>query len=113
MKLGREDKLLALVIKHLDFEHPGLLYCHVPNEGKRSPLKAQLLGIRAGAPDVLVFEPRGKYVGLAMELKVGKNTLSPAQLGFLEHLRANGWKTVVCYTIEEAVKEFKTYFELY
>jgi hypothetical protein len=110
MKMGREDKLLALLVKHLDFEYPSLLYCHVPNEGKRNPLKAKLLGIRAGAPDVLIFEPNGKYVGLAIELKVGKNVLSPAQLGFLEQMRTKRWKTVVCYTIEEAVKELNDYF---
>jgi len=112
MKLGPEDRLLALLVKHLDFEYPSLTYCHIPNEGKRNPLKAHLLGIRAGAPDIVIFEPRGKFIGLAIELKVGKNTLSPAQLGFLEALRKKGWCTVVCYTIEEAVKELNNYMAL-
>lgn len=109
MRLSPEEKLLALYVKHLDFEHPGLLYCHIPNEGKRNPLKVKILGIRKGAPDVVIFEPRGKYVGLAVELKVDNNTLSPAQLGFLEMLRNKGWRTIVCYTIEEAVDKTEEY----
>lgn len=109
MRLSGEQKLQALYVKHLKFEYPKILFCHVPNEGKRNPVKALLLGIIAGAPDVLIFEPRGKFIGLAVELKVGKNVLSPAQLGFLEKLRARGWQTIICYTIEEAVKQTDSY----
>lgn len=113
MRLSKEERLLSNYVKYLDFDHPGLLYCHIPNEGKRNPLKVKILGIRAGAPDVILFEPRGKYRGLAVELKVDNNTLSPAQLGFLEKLRSKGWRTIVCYTIEDAVKKTEEYLNEY
>ncbi len=37
----------------------GLLFLHVPNEGKRNPKTAALLksmGMRRGAPDLLIFD---------------------------------------------------------
>ncbi len=37
--LGPEDKLQIAVNANLTAAYPTALFCHVPNEGKRSPLK--------------------------------------------------------------------------
>lgn len=112
-KWAKEERLQALYVKHLDFERPGTLYTHPPNGGKRAlgtAIKFKLMGVRAGAPDLFIFEPRDKYVGMVMEFKIGKNVLSESQLYWMEQLRDRGWFTCTAYTIEEALKWDKYYF---
>jgi hypothetical protein len=80
---------------------PALMWvCHYPSGGKRHPAvaaKMWALGTRAGVPDILLPIRIGKWVGLALELKCGKNKTTPEQGKWLEHLRINGWQTAVVY----------------
>lgn len=64
---------------------------HVPNEGKRAPFKARVMGIKSGVPDVVCFAPGRRGVGLALELKVHPNKPTAAQLEWLDRLRGYGW----------------------
>ena len=93
----------------------GLLWCHVPNGGQRHPAVAKKLkaeGVKAGVPDVLIFNEAewsidthgwmdNMYNGLALELKVGGNKPTAAQVEWHERLRKNGWRVEVCYTLDE------------
>ena len=107
---------------------------HVPNGGHRHikvamDLKAQ--GVKAGVPDILIPVPSGvpmdektsalyvaahggtapaRYVGLAIELKVGKNTTSEEQRRWQSRFQQTGWRAVVCYGWEAAAKETIAYF---
>lgn len=104
-----ESQLQRAVARVLDAS--GLLWCHVPNGGQRHPAVAKKLkaeGVKAGVPDVLVFEEcRGGYMdrtfcdGLALELKVGRNKPTAAQVEWHERLRKSGWRVEVCYTLDE------------
>ena len=70
----------------------------VPNGGQRSAATAGRLkaeGVRAGVPDLLWPLRRHNYVGLAMELKVGRNAPTTLQMGWLEWLGDNGWYACV------------------
>jgi len=106
-----ESQLQRAVARVLDAS--GLLWCHVPNGGQRHPAVAKKLkaeGVKAGVPDVLVFEEcRGGYMdrtfcdGLALELKVGRNKPTAAQVEWHERLRKNGWRVEVCYTLDEVL----------
>lgn len=63
--------------------HPELsmLYA-VPNGGKRDRIEAahlKLQGVKAGVPDLCLAVPKGKYHGLYIELKVGRNKTSEHQ----------------------------------
>ena len=83
-----------------------LRWCHVPNGGLRNArvgaeLKRQ--GVKRGVPDVLIFVPSGEYVGLAIELKVGRNRLTPEQADWLAGLESAGWATAVCHDIDEVI----------
>ena len=81
--------------------------CHVPNGGPRVTAVAVPLarpGVRAGVPDLRLPIRRAPFVGLVIELKVGKNTPTPAQRLWLAHLAREGWQTAVCWGWEDAAR---------
>jgi len=98
------------VAKLLD--HLGLLWCHVPNEGhgrrgKEGAIRGARLraeGLKAGCPDILVFDPcKGPGgVGLAIELKrVTGGRVSEDQKRWLSELEKRGWVSRVCKGFDE------------
>ena len=62
-----------------------------------------LTGVSPGVPDLLVFEPLGRYVGVAIEMKGPKGRVSPEQTRWLGWLRERGWYAFVAYGAEEAI----------
>jgi hypothetical protein len=67
---------------------------HPPNGELRDKAVAgrlRAMGVRRGVPDVVCFAQSRGYNGIAIELKVGTNTLTPEQAEWLERLRAIGW----------------------
>ena len=116
-----ENDLQRAVAKVLDYS--GLTWFHPPMEGFRNPrtgghMKAK--GMKAGVPDCLIFSPfpdpgadesdrdlnevRGYWLnGLAIELKVGKNKPTPAQLEWADKLRACSWRVEVCRSMDEVL----------
>ena len=66
MRKYPEDDLQMACAQYLDLM--GWLWCHVGNERKTSPRAGARLkkkGVKSGVPDILIFEPRGKYHGLS------------------------------------------------
>lgn len=104
-----EAQLQAVVMRYLAYQYPKVLAIHVPNEGKRSKFTAKKMGIKAGVPDVLIFDSGKECNGLAIELKVRPNSLTPRQLLFLQKLSDRGWRMRVCYSFDEAKKEIDDY----
>jgi hypothetical protein len=81
----------------------------VPLETLRGPSR----GIKPGVFDWEFLLPNqgefygvtyGWYHGIAIELKVGKNDLSPDQRRWKEHYLQNDWATYVCYDWTEAAR---------
>lgn len=67
----------------------------VPNGGKRDYVTAARMkaeGVKAGVPDVFLPVARGGYHGLWLELKAGKNTVSPDQLAWHNALAMQGYR---------------------
>lgn len=91
-----------------------LLY-HIPNGGKRDARTAIALkrqGVKAGVPDLHLPVPRGKYHGLYIELKVGKNKTTEKQDEWLQALTEQGYFTAVCYGWENAAETLANYLDL-
>ncbi|MBQ0067598.1 MAG: VRR-NUC domain-containing protein [Phascolarctobacterium sp.] len=91
-----------------------LLY-HVPNGGSRNQLEAANLkrqGVKAGVPDLTLPAPRQQYHGLYVEMKWGKNKTTEKQDWWIEQLRKQGYKVVVCYGAEEAMDEIAKYLDI-
>ena len=90
-----------------------LLY-HIPNGGSRNKYEAANLkrqGVKAGVPDLCLPVARGKYHGLYIEMKAGKNTPSDLQKDWLKALNEQGSLAVVCYGWEKASEVLIQYLE--
>ena len=88
---------------------------HIPNGGKRSKSEAarfKAQGVKAGVPDIFLPCARGGYHGLYIELKRTKGgKLSAAQKGWIDALRGQGYKVIVCYGFDEAREVIINYLE--
>tara|TARA_R100000365_G_C2740408_1_gene69136 strand:+ start:27 stop:524 length:498 start_codon:yes stop_codon:yes gene_type:complete len=100
---------IAVVLNRL-----GLLWCHVPNEGKRSVVAGSRLraaGLKSGVPDILIFSSapnKPEAHGVAIELKRKKGgRLSETQKDWLRRLEDAGWYAVVCHGYDETMDEIK------
>lgn len=92
----------------------GVLWCHVPNEGKRKKSTGGFLvgqGLKKGCPDVLIFDspPASPAVrGVAIEMKRKRGgKVSPEQQEWLDRLNGLGWITFVCQGANDALKVLK------
>ena len=76
------------------------------NEAKR--MKAT--GYKRGFPDVFVYEPRGTFHGLAIELKKEKGgRVSESQKEWVEALEMRGYKAAIAKGFDEAVNVLNLY----
>ena len=74
--------------------------------------KNKLTGYKSGFPDLFIYEPKGKYNGLAIELKVKGNYPSPNQKKVIGILNEKGYLAKVCTGFEEATDEIDSYLNL-
>ncbi len=84
----------------------------IPNGGSRHKLEAINLkrsGVKAGVPDLFLPRPNGKYHGLFIEMKYGKNKTTRNQDEWIKNLDKQGYKAVVCFGFEEAKEEILKY----
>lgn len=87
---------------------------HFANGGKRGKIEACILkgmGVRRGAPDLVLLAPRGDRVGLAIELKAPDGRLSIDQAQMLALFEKQGWAKVVCWSFDEAVGAITRYLK--
>tara|TARA_Y100000310_G_scaffold248472_1_gene254302 strand:+ start:38 stop:547 length:510 start_codon:yes stop_codon:yes gene_type:complete len=91
-----------------------VVWCHVPNEGKRDVIAGSRLraaGLKSGVPDILIFEPAPNMPavrGVAIELKRKKGgRLSDKQREWLDNLKRIGWHTAVCKGYAETILELE------
>lgn len=111
--IGKEDDFQKAVARYLD--SLGVLWFHCPNEGKvpvqyRAKQKAK--GLKSGVLDILIFETRGKFNGLGIELKVGYNKPSDEQKNWLFKLSEKGWQTHWTNSLDEAIEIIDNYLKL-
>lgn len=100
-----EHSLQKQVITLLRFNaYPGVVFFHVPNEGKRGiKARARLKqeGVLAGVSDIVLFiPPQGR--AHCLELKVKPNTPTDAQVAFGDAVAAAGGRFAVAYSLSEA-----------
>lgn len=106
----KEDTLQKQVAKLLDLN--GFLWCHVANERKTSFQAGRRLkdkGVKSGVPDCLIFNQKGIYNGLALELKIKPNKPTENQKKWMLELSILGWMCKVAYTFEEAEEIINNY----
>ena len=71
--------------------------------------KMKLLGKKKGIPDIFIPLGRGEYNGMYVEMKFGRNKTTKEQDFWLRRLSKLNYYCVVCYSSQEAIKEFEKY----
>jgi|TARA_R100000458_G_C8025778_1_gene83498 hypothetical protein len=110
----KEYQLQKAICQYLDLK--GVLYCgsmggqYQKFHSQRN--KAKATGYKKGFPDLFLYEPRGSYHGLGIELKIKYNKPTGEQLGWIKRLTDNGYLACVCYGIDEALGIIDKYLEL-
>ena len=116
IKKGSEADVQRAVVRFLRTYHKDVLYCATNGGVKLSYMQAarmKMTGYVAGIPDLLIFEPRGDYHGLMIELKRdAKSKASDSQLAWQEKLTARKYRSVVCHSVVEAINEIENYLKL-
>ena len=88
---------------------------HCPNGGSRNAIEAakfKRLGVKPGVADLHLPYPKGKYPGLFIEMKYGKNRLQDTQKEFLNDMEAAGHFVCTCYDCNKAIQVLEEYLKL-
>jgi hypothetical protein len=75
----------------------------------REALKMKAEGLKAGVPDMCLPVARGGWHGLFIELKVGRNKPSEAQLIWIYRLQLQGYRCCVAYGADQAIQILRDY----
>ena len=96
-------------------QYPELAWLHaIPNGGLRNQrvaIKLKAEGVKAGVWDVFLPVARQGFHGLYIEMKHGKNKLTPNQREFQEFIDRQGYAFAVCYNGETAYHLVEKYLE--
>lgn len=113
-KVITEYEMQKEFVKWIRVNHPTVLFCATVG-GKTCHLienvKARATGYNKGIPDIIVYEPRNGYHGLAMELKTRNGVLSPEQKEWIDALNKRKYRACVPRSVDECKEEFTKYFE--
>lgn len=97
------------------YPHYRKLLFHVPNENDRADSNIiqgairKSLGVVAGVADLLFLVARGDYHGLCIEMKDEKGRQKPSQKEWQEKVEQQGYKYVVCRSLESFKTEMEDY----
>ena len=87
----------------------------VPNGGQRHKAVAAKLkseGVKPGVPDVLMPQPRGGYVGLAIEFKFDAGNCNKEQRDRITRMQKDGWLCVVVWDWQAAARTIMGYLDM-
>ena len=110
-----EQKSQFDLVEFIRYQYPNILFTISPGgllTSSRVGGKAKKLGYNPGVPDLIIFEPRGKYHGLFIELKAEKGIISDVQKGWLLKLKSSDYYAVVCFNFNDAVQVLREYLAL-
>ena len=103
-----------IVVKYLRLAYPNALYCASAGgmwTSDSQRIKMAKTGYVKGFPDLFIYEPRGEFHGLAIEMKRVKGSkIEPEQIEWQEQLRNRGYASYICKGKDEAIKIIDEYF---
>lgn len=109
-----EHDLQCACVNWFNLAHPNMrlnLFA-VPNGGRRDKttgarLKAE--GVRPGVTDLILLKQRHGYGALLIEMKTAKGVLSQLQRIWRDHITKDGYKHVVCRSVQDFIREINDY----
>ena len=126
---AKEDNLQAAVVTYLRLEYKALFCASLGGQYQKynsQRMKAKRTGYVAGFPDLFIYEARGGFNGLAIELKVkspykkngalkmeyAKGGTRHNQVVWIKNLTARGYMAKFCTGFDDAKKTIDNYFNL-
>ena len=108
-----EHQEQSLVVKYCTLKKIPIF--HIPNGSYKSVTartKSKQEGLKAGVPDLMIPVANKNHHGLFIEMKRVKNSkVSVHQKQWIELLNKQGYKAIVCYGNNEAIKEIENYIK--
>ncbi|EHS3411060.1 TPA: VRR-NUC domain-containing protein [Escherichia coli] len=80
--------------------------------GKRTAIKMVAEGQKKGYPDLSIDLARGGYHGMRIEMKHGRNRLTPEQLVWMTRLTEAGYYCFEARSADEAIRAITEYVNL-
>ena len=118
MALQPEQAEHINVVNWFNYQFPNLAddLHHFANERQCTVMQGRTLkrmGVKKGVSDFFLAIPVDGYAGFWLELKVGKNKLSPEQESFLKRKTERGYLCATCWGFEEAKELISLYLRNY
>ena len=114
IKRESEHEIQVTCINWFRLAYPKFLIFAIPNGGQRNVIVASKLkaeGVVSGIPDLHIPIAKKGFHGLYIEMKAGNNKPSPNQITIMDKLRNEGYKCVVCWNLDEFMKEVIHYLD--
>ena len=112
---GSEFDIQRRFTEYIDTTFPDLLWCASAGGARTSMREAVRLkqsGYKRGFPDVFIYEPRGPFHGLSIELKKPKGgRVSTHQKEWKQRLSERGFKATIAKGYDEAVTILTDYLD--
>lgn len=108
-----EQQIQTAVVKYIRLSYPDLLFCASAGGMRTSfkqAVKMKATGYVRGFPDLFIYEPVGKYYGLALEIKTSKGRPTKEQLNWKKRLLDRGYFAEIVYGFEHTRKVIDSYF---
>jgi len=108
-----ENKIQEALVRYVRLKWPNVLFTCAPAAAKdaRTGARNKRMGYLKGFPDLFFAYPLGGYLGLFLELKTATGKETSQQKEIREQLNMHGYKAVVCYGYDEAIKQVENYFK--
>lgn len=102
-----EEELQKVVAEYLDYSLvPPARWLHIPNQrGTRAQFENELLkamGVKAGAADVLVFTPGGRFIWIELKSETGR--LSAEQQDWRDWAQTIGAPWFLCRSLADVIE---------
>ena len=110
-----EHDIQVYLVDHLEAMEPAPLFSATVGGVRvamHTALKMKRAGYKKGIPDILIFEPMGGYVGLALEVKTKTGRASEHQKRWQKELQGRGWKAEICKGLDECLDCIDQYFNV-
>lgn len=109
------EQIAQIQVREWVIQNTDLKFFHFANERVCTPQYGSLLkrmGVTPGVSDIFLPKGNPTFKGLWIELKVGKNKATPAQLDFINNMIEEGYQAMVAYGAEEAILMIRQFYGL-
>jgi len=107
-----ESQLQQQMVKWFRYKYPEFTLFAIPNGHKRNAITGAILkreGVVAGVADLFLMKANKDWHGLWIEVKYDKGKQSESQKDFESKAVREGYKYVICKTVDGFIKEVIEY----